>query len=126
MKRGRGRPRLLRTGSRGRPRKIYTDVPENEEMAGVVEISVKQALSSAQSDEWRAAIRKKFNSLLQNGTWVMEKRPQDKNVVGCRLILCNKFKANGELDKRKARLVARGLRLGAHLRQNDAGRRVIS
>ncbi|CAB0006607.1 unnamed protein product, partial [Nesidiocoris tenuis] len=108
MKRGRGRPRLLRTGSRGRPRKIYTMVPENEEMAGVVEISVKQALSSAQSDEWRAAIRKEFNSLLQNGTWVMEKRPKDKNVVGCRLILCNKFKANGELDRRKARLVARG------------------
>ncbi|CAB0004910.1 unnamed protein product [Nesidiocoris tenuis] len=108
MKRGRGRPRLLRTGSRGRPRKIYTMVPENEEIAGVVEISVKQALSSAQSDEWRAAIRKEFNSLLQNGTWVMEKRPKDKNVVGCRLILCNKFKANGELDRRKARLVARG------------------
>ncbi|BES92275.1 Hydra magnipapillata [Nesidiocoris tenuis] len=108
MKRGRGRPRLLRTGSRGRPRKIYTMVPENEEMAGVVEISVKQALSSAQSGEWRAAIRKEFNSLLQNGTWVMEKRPKDKNVVGCRLILCNKFKANGELDRRKARLVARG------------------
>jgi len=49
----------------------------------------------------------KLRSILQNDVWKLVDRPNDKKVVGSRIILTDKYQSNGLL-KRKARIVARG------------------
>jgi len=61
-------------------------------------------------DMWNAAIQAELKSHADNGTWSLIDHPTDKsiNVVGCKWVFVIKKKADGSLDKYKARLVARG------------------
>jgi len=109
-RRGRGRPRMLRTGSRGRPRKLYHSVRESSSserdeppvmieaeqdddvfvdptdptkegtmdvcdnldseatFAGAAELSLREAMRSKSSEEWRSAILSEFESLVRSET----------------------------------------------------------
>ncbi|KAJ0181731.1 hypothetical protein K1T71_002453 [Dendrolimus kikuchii] len=71
-----GRPRILRTGSVGRPKKIYqtreversvtsTDANEVEDFAGSTEITLKNALKSNDKPDWEEAILSEIRSLVQ-------------------------------------------------------------
>src|SRR5207249_2805881 len=71
-------------------------------------ISIFEAMNSPVSDEWRAAIRCEFESLLKNDTWEIVDRPKNRKIVSCRLLLRDKFNVDGSVERRKARLVARG------------------
>src|SRR5678816_2630686 len=71
-------------------------------------ISLTDALNSPASCQWKDAIEKEYTSLLRNKTWTIEERPSNCRILGSKMLLRNKFKANGALDKRKARLVAQG------------------
>lgn len=126
-KRTRGRPRLLRTGNRGRPRKLFgssctkisgeenvdlninnSDNSEDDAFAGVAEVSVRDALRSEACDEWKDAMESEVISLVKNDTWEIVKKDDNKNIVGCRWVLTNKHDPDGKLVRRKARLVAKG------------------
>lgn len=109
-----GRPRIVRTGLRGRPRKVHRtfhiegsseNYPEFVNIAE--EISMKEALGGSDADDWNCAIQEEFESLIKNRTWDLVNRPDNCSTVGNRLVLRNKFNAEGNLEKRKARLVAR-------------------
>jgi len=124
--RGRGRPKILRTGSRGRPRKLYqpshstgTDEPEipteilNDEFeddvfAAPAEVSVPEAMNSKEKDEWDHAIQSEVKSLLKNDTLKIVTRKKGQNIIGSRLVLTNKYGPNGSIQRRKARIVAKG------------------
>lgn len=58
--------------------------------------------------KWEEAIRKELKGLEASGTWRLVKRPPDTNVVDLKWVFRIKKNAAGELDKYKARLVARG------------------
>lgn len=47
-------------------------------------------------------------SLIRNKTWRLVERPTNRKVIGSRFVLRNKYNSAGEVDKRKARVVARG------------------
>ena len=47
-------------------------------------------------------------SLAKNETWVMEELPDKANVVSCRWVFKSKLRPDGSIERRKARLVARG------------------
>ena len=79
-----------------------------DETASIAEISITTAVASPQSREWMDAIVSEVKSLLKNDTWEIVDRPQNRVVVGSRMILTNKLKPDGTLDRRKARLVAEG------------------
>ena len=49
-----------------------------------------------------------MRTLLQNDTWEIVNLPRGKKSVGCRWVFTLKYKADGTLDRQKARLVARG------------------
>jgi hypothetical protein len=74
----------------------------------------KQALASAEADQWRAAIKDEINSQLQNGTWVEVMRKSGMNLIGTKWVFTKKKDENGKKDvngkavKFKARLVAKG------------------
>lgn len=57
---------------------------------------------------WREAMEREVEALEQNGTWTLEEVPRGKNVIDSKWVFKVKYKPNGDLDKYKARLVARG------------------
>ncbi|CAB0010875.1 unnamed protein product, partial [Nesidiocoris tenuis] len=121
--RGRGRPRIVRSGSRGRPRKVYREIqvtPETpntelteiqgnvEEFVGIADLTLKQAFSSNEAQAWRDAVKSEYSSIIENQTFKIVDRPKDKNIIGSRVVLKEKLKADGTVERKKARLVAKG------------------
>lgn len=70
--------------------------------------SFEEAVSCPDSDEWRAAMRSEYDSLISNNVWKLVDRPPNENVVKCKWVYKKKYDANGNFEKYKARLVARG------------------
>lgn len=58
--------------------------------------------------KWKAAVQAELDSLTSNGTWHLVERPTSGNVVDSKWVLRIKKNSAGEVDKYKARLVARG------------------
>lgn len=50
-----------------------------------------------------------MEALSKNNTWEIVELPTCKKVIGCKWVYTPKYRANGTLEKFKARLVARGL-----------------
>ena len=57
---------------------------------------------------WKEAMDRELTTLERAGTWVTVPRPTNKNIVGSMWVLRIKRKADGSVDKYKARLVAHG------------------
>lgn len=72
----------------------------------VLEISFSQAVSSPDRDEWRNAVYTEIKSLVD--TWTIVDRSCGKKVIGCRTVLRNIYKVSRELERWKARIVAKG------------------
>ena len=70
--------------------------------------SVKEALSSEHSVQWKNAMSSEYSSLIKNDTLELVPPPNDKNIVGSKWDLKVKIKADGTVDRFKARLVAQG------------------
>ena len=70
--------------------------------------NLKEAMASPHAAEWKKAAESEYQSLISNQTWDLVPLPQGKTVVGCRWIFKVKRKADGEIDRFKARLVAQG------------------
>ena len=58
--------------------------------------------------EWEQAMEAELQSLKKNHTWTLSDIPTGKKPISCKWVYKVKYKANGTLDKYKARLVARG------------------
>ena len=70
---------------------------------------VPRTFRSALADpHWRAAMEEEYSALLQNKTWDLVPRPPKANVVTGKWIFKHKFKADGSLERYKARWVLRG------------------
>lgn len=118
-KRGPGRPRMIRTGLKGRLAKQYNVIYENEEsdeendtyhdakFACMTEIPLKETLNRTDSDEWLQAMATELKSIIKNNTWKIVERPKDRKIIGSRVVLRNKYDGNLK-ERRKARIVARG------------------
>jgi hypothetical protein len=70
--------------------------------------SLSEARSRADWSNWKAAMDREMATLEEAGTWSTVPRPADRNVVGSKWVFRLKRKADGSIDKYKARLVARG------------------
>lgn len=56
---------------------------------------------------WRQATIEELDSIYQNHTWSLIPATDNMNILGCRWVFTVKLKADGSLDKPKARLVAK-------------------
>ncbi|RVW80446.1 Retrovirus-related Pol polyprotein from transposon RE1 [Vitis vinifera] len=66
--------------------------------------SVQEALANPR---WKAAMNEEMKSLQKNETWELVECPPGKKPVGCRWIYTVKYKADGSIERFKARLVAK-------------------
>lgn len=102
----------LRTGCRGRPKKVWifadNEFEGESEEANVVEINVNEAFSGEDQCEWKNAVKEEFQAQIKNGTWKITDRPMDQHIIESRLVLTNKYDEHGNITRRKARLVAKG------------------
>eukprot|EP00253_Pinus_taeda_P015412 PITA_15412 len=62
----------------------------------------------ASHDEWKEAMQKEYDALIKNDTWNLVDTPLGTKPIGCKWAYKNKYKADGSLDKHKARLVEKG------------------
>ena len=136
-KRGRGRPKILRTGSAGRPRKLYASAENNrgsdekqqttDQEAGEGESEIdddvfveqanltamdnpetwKEASETEDVDAWRGALEDEFLAQIKNNTWDIVERPNTHKVIGSRFVFCTKNNGKNNVQKKKVRLVAK-------------------
>ncbi|KAJ0519331.1 putative RNA-directed DNA polymerase [Helianthus annuus] len=57
---------------------------------------------------WVHAMQTEFNALQENETWELVPRPSDRSVIRFMWLFRHKFKADGSLERYKARLVVNG------------------
>lgn len=69
--------------------------------------SYKEAMTRSDKDKWTEAMKEEISSLKKNQVWVLVDRPEN-NIVTNKWVLKIKRKPNGEVERYKARLVARG------------------
>ncbi|RVW43554.1 Retrovirus-related Pol polyprotein from transposon RE1 [Vitis vinifera] len=67
--------------------------------------SVQEALADPR---WKATMNEEMKSLQKNETWELVECPPGKKPVGCRWIYTVKYKADGSIERFKARLVGKG------------------
>ena len=61
-----------------------------------------------QSHEWRAAMNEEFESIIRNHTWELVELRKGKTPIGCKWLYKPKVNAEGNIEKFKSRLVAKG------------------
>lgn len=76
--------------------------------------SLKQALSSPNSNEWRKAMLEELASMQENDAWELVDLPVGSRAIGCKWVYTLKQDEAGNIARYKARLVAQGFnqRLG--------------
>ncbi|RVW25032.1 putative mitochondrial protein [Vitis vinifera] len=72
----------------------------------VVPRNIQEALDEP---SWKLAVFEEMNALKKNGTWEVVDLPREKKVVGCKWVFTIKSKADGSVERYKARLVAKVL-----------------
>jgi transposase InsO family protein len=114
------RPQDAGEANAGRPRRIGIRLPERyrEEQAQQAiakydqEISTPtsydEAISGPQKRQWETAINEELQSLASNDVWQLVDAPKGANIVSCKWVFKIKRLPNGQIDRYKARLVARG------------------
>ena len=58
--------------------------------------------------EWQEAMQREFDASHANNTWILTPLPAGKKPISCKWVYKIKYKADGSLERCKARLVIRG------------------
>lgn len=107
---GRGRPRIIRNGKPGRPRKTYNSVNVMRNACDIeVPQSVAEAESSEYANEWMRAMQAEYDALVRNNTWELQELPKGEKAIGAKWVFALKRDKDGEISRFKARLVAKGV-----------------
>jgi len=65
-------------------------------------------LTCENSKEWECAMQEEYDSFMTNNTWTLVALPTSRKLVSCKWVFKIKQGTNGEVERYKARLVARG------------------
>ena len=65
-------------------------------------------MSSNDREKWSEAMDKEMNSIQSNKVWELVELPEGKKPIGCKWVYKIKKGADGEIERYKARIVAKG------------------
>ena len=68
----------------------------------------EEAMSSSESSKWKEGISKEVSSLIKYKVFEECELPPNKQAIGCRWLFTKKFNKEGEVERYKARLIAKG------------------
>jgi hypothetical protein len=71
-------------------------------------VNLREMAHRKDKDEWIEACDSEYNSLMKNKTWELTELPPDRQPITCKWIFKIKHKADGSIERYKARLVVRG------------------
>lgn len=71
-------------------------------------LSVQEAMGGSNSEKWKGAMKSEMDSLQENGVYEIVDRPAGKKVVKSKWVFRVKTNELGEVEKYKARVVAKG------------------
>lgn len=63
---------------------------------------------------WKKAMQRDFQTLMSNKTWTLVPYQDQQNIVGSKWFFKIKYKSNGSIERRKARLVAKRFQKNCH------------
>lgn len=75
----------------------------------------KTVVAALQHEGWTKAMKEELRALHENETWMLVPRQEGMNIVGAKLVYKTKYKADGSVERLKARLVARGFNQEARI-----------
>lgn len=94
-----------------RPPERYRDLVDNLFFAENQEpLSYREATESKEATLWKKAMDEEFESLIQNNVWELVETVDNLRTIDCKWTFKRKRDANGNVQRHKARLVARGFR----------------
>jgi hypothetical protein len=67
-----------------------------------------EAMASPERQEWIAAMKSEYESLIKNNTWMLQNLPAGRHPISNKWVFKLKIAADGSIHRFKARLVARG------------------
>jgi len=69
---------------------------------------LEEAINGLDGDKWHKAVEDEYNALKKAGTFVLVPKPEGRHIVTAKWVFKTKLKADGSIDRLKARWVARG------------------
>jgi hypothetical protein len=69
---------------------------------------VEEALNGENAKKWEIAMQEEYNSLVVNNTWSLVQLPKGRKPIFCKWVFKIKHGVDGEVERYKAKLVARG------------------
>ncbi|CAI7761270.1 unnamed protein product [Closterium sp. NIES-54] len=70
--------------------------------------TLKEALESSDSEEWKKAMESELKSIEENGTWELVELPRGRKAITSKWLFKIKSDADGKIERYKSRLVAKG------------------
>ncbi|WZZ88610.1 hypothetical protein YC2023_117189 [Brassica napus] len=78
-------------------------------MVNLDENHIPRSYEEAMKDkEWKESVGAEAGAMIKNETWYESELPKGKKAVSSRWIFTIKYKADGQIERKKTRLVARG------------------
>lgn len=78
-------------------------------LAAITSVNEPKSFKEAMQDKnWRDAMQREIKALEENETWTLQTLPKGKHAIDSKWVYKIKYKPNGEIERYKARLVARG------------------
>jgi hypothetical protein len=93
-----------------RPSSMFKDYYLMESKAVAIEndpANFAKGMEIHDAEQWLKAMHEELDSIFKNEVWDLTELPTGRKSVGCKWVLRKKYKADGSLDKYKARLVAK-------------------
>ncbi len=69
---------------------------------------MEEALNGEDAKKWEIAMQEEYDSLLVNNTWSLVPHPKGRKPISCKWVFKIKHGVNGEVERYKTRLLARG------------------